>query len=220
MTDMNDSREKPAKRRGRPPGKKLDLDTTFPGQTSSPDWAETTENPPFEQDEFKVVSSQPPMRPTMRAEDPREAAARRAAQIRGHIGDLDEGTDEFSAPTAPDGWTYEWKRKTVMGQEDPAYQVALARSGWENVPTSYHPEMMPGQGNHPTIERKGMSLMMRPASISDEIRDIEYRKARNQVRVKEQQLNNAPDGTFERSNKNDGLTKIKKSYESIPVPRD
>ena len=214
MTDMNDSREKPVKRRGRPPGKKPEFNTPIPGQ------AETTENPPFEQVEFKAVSSQPPMRPAMRAEDPREAAARRAAQIRGHIGDLDEGTDEFSAPPAPDGWTYEWKRKTVMGQEDPAYQVALARSGWENVPTSAHPEMMPGQGNHPTIERKGMSLMMRPASISDEIRDIEYRKARNQVRVKEQQLNNAPDGTFERVNKNDGLTKIKKSYESIPVPRD
>jgi len=218
---MTDTREKPVKRRGRPPGKKADLNTTIPGQ------AETTENPSFAEDGFNAVSNepfvsaiQPAMRPTMRAEDPREAAARRAAQIRGHIGDLDEGTDEFSAPRAPDGWTYEWKRKTVLGQEDPAYQVALARSGWENVPTSYHPEMMPGMGNHPTIERKGMSLMMRPASISDEIRDIEYRKARNQVRVKEQQLNNAPDGTFERNNKSDNLTKIKKSYESIPVPRD
>ena len=218
MTDMNDSREKPVKRRGRPPGKKMvDLvdAATMPSQAEEPVFSENAEYmaaPPS--------SQYSPMRPAMRAEDPREAAARRAAQIRGHIGDLDEGTDEFSAPRPPDGWTYEWKRKTVMGQEDPAYQVALARSGWENVPTSAHPEMMPGQGNHPTIERKGMSLMMRPASISDEIRDIEYRKARNQVRVKEQQLNNAPDGTFERVNKNDGLTKIKKSYESIPVPRD
>ena len=212
---MTDTREKPMKRRGRPPGKKeVAPKVKVPGQ------ADTMENPTLESVEFKAGPSQPPMRPAMRAEDPREAAARRAAQIRGHIGDLDEGTDEFSCPPPPDGWTYEWKRKTVMGQEDPAYQVSLARTGWENVPTSAHPEMMPGMGSHPTIERKGMSLMMRPASISDEIRDIEYRKARNQVRVKEQQLNNAPDGTFERNNKSDGLTKIKKSYEAIPVPRD
>ena len=35
------------------------------------------------------------MRETMRDDDPRARAARRAAEIRGHRGDMDEGTDEF-----------------------------------------------------------------------------------------------------------------------------
>ena len=207
---MTDTREKPSKRRGRPPKAKVMEDTPL-AREAAPVEVIAEEAP---------VSDRAPMRPSMRAEDPRAAAARRAAQIRGHIGSLDEGTDEFKCPPAPDGWTYEWKRKTVLGQEDPAYQVHLARTGWEAVPTAAHPEMMPGMGNHPTIERKGMSLMMRPASITEEVRDIEYRKARNQVRAKEQQLSNAPDGQFERNNKDASLAKIKKSYEAIPVPKD
>lgn len=167
----------------------------------------------------EAAVERPPMRPAMRDEDPRAAAARRAAEIRGHLGGMDDGTDEFAAPEAPEGWTYEWKRKTVLGQEDPAYQVALARMGWEAVPTVRHPEMMPGQGNYPTIERKGMVLMQRPAVISEEARQVELRKARQQVRVKEQQLNAAPDGQFER---NDPRVRpaIKKGYEPMQVPKE
>lgn len=211
---MTDTREKPAKRRGRPP--KVRVDPAVEAER-----AEITEKlSQIAMSRADFESERPAMRPPMRSEDPRAAAARRAAEIRGHIGTLDEGTDSFACPPAPEGWTYEWKRKTVLGQEDPAYQVHLARTGWEPVPTSMHPEMMPGQGNFPNIERKGMALMMRPASITEEVREIENRKARSQVRAKEQQLNNAPDGTFERNNKDSSLAKIKKSYESIPVPRD
>lgn len=164
-------------------------------------------------------ADRPAMRPALREEDPRVAAARRAAEIRGHLGDMDEGTDEFRAPKAPDGWEYEWKRKTVLGQEDPAYQVHLARMGWEAVPTTRHPEMMPGMGNYPTIERKGQTLMMRPAVISDEARQIEYRKAKNQVKQKEAQLNATPEGTLTRD---DARVRpvINKAYEAIPVPKD
>lgn len=205
---MTDTREKPAKRRGRPP-KAVKAPPSV--KAIAEDLVEAA-----------PVVERPAMRPAMRSEDPRAAAARRAAEIRGHIGSLDEGTDEFYIDPAsvPDGWTYEWKRKTVLGQEDPAYQVHLARTGWEPVPTSAHPEMMPGQGHFPNVERKGMALMMRPASITDEVRDIEYRKARQQVRVKEQQLNAAPEGQFERNNKDAPMAKIKKSYEAIPVPKD
>lgn len=165
------------------------------------------------------VVERPAMRPPLREEDPRVAAARRAAEIRGHLGGLNEGADDFRAPPAPDGWEYEWKRRTVLGQEDPAYQVQLARMGWEPVPTSRHPEMMPHAGTHPNIERKGQVLMMRPSVISDEIRQIERDKARDQVRAKEQQLHATPDGTFDR---NDPRVKptISKGYEPIPVPRD
>jgi hypothetical protein len=159
------------------------------------------------------------MRPPMREEDPRARAARRAQELRDHRGSLDDGTDDFYVdPSAvPPGWDYEWKRKTVMGAEDPAYQVALMRAGWEPVPASRHPEMMPDRGHFATIERKGMILMERPKEITDEMRELELRKARQQVRQKEQQLNSAPEGQFGRDHAQ-VRPKINKSYEAIPIP--
>ena len=161
------------------------------------------------------------IRAPMREEDPRTRAARRAAELRDHLGDMDEGTDDFYINKAdiPQGWEYEWKRKLLLGAEDPAYQVALARAGWEPVPTSRHPSYMPNSGDYPTIERKGMILMERPSEISDEARAIELRKARNQVRQKEAQLNSAEGGQFERANKDQSLVNIRKSYDSIPIPQ-
>lgn len=196
-----------AKRRGRPPRVAPKILTEE--QDSVLDAVAVRESAP----------ERPSMRPSMREEDPRAAAARRAAEIRGHIGDMDEGTDEFRTPDAPPGWEYEWKRRTLLGQEDPAYQVQLARMGWDPVPTNRHPEMMPIQGTHATIERKGMVLMQRPAVISDEARAAELRRARNQVRVKEQQLNAAPDGTLTRDHAS-VRPQISKGYAPIPVPKD
>jgi hypothetical protein len=152
-----------------------------------------------------------------REEDPRARAARRAAEIRGHRSEqsLDE-SDRFKveASEIPPGWSYEWKRKTVYGKEDPAYEVELARGGWEPVPASRHPSMMP-KGKYETIERDGMILMERPKELSDDARAAELRRARLQVRSKEQQLTSSPDGTFERDR-----PVVKKSYESMPIPKE
>lgn len=160
------------------------------------------------------------LRPPMREDDPRARAAKRAEQVRGHVGSMDEGTDDFYIPAemVPDGWSYEWKRKTILGQEDPAYAVALARKGWEPVPADRHPSMMPGGSSFATIERKGMVLMERPLELTDEAREIERRRARAQVRQKEEQLNAAPSGQFDRNNKDNSLVKVKKSYEAMPIP--
>jgi len=170
----------------------------------------------------EVVSDRPAMRPVMRDESPRAAAARRAAEIMGNLGTLDNGTDEFyiDPGSIPEGWTYEWKRKTVMGQEDPAYQVALARTGWEPVPTKAHPEMMPGNGNHAIIERKGQILMMRPQEITDQVRRIDSDRAKGQVQVKVEQLSGTPEGGLGHRNHPQAKPKITKSYEPIPVPKD
>ena len=165
----------------------------------------------------------PAMRPQMREDDPRSAAAKRAAEILGHLGDMDDGTDEFYIPVAqvPDGWSYEWKRKLVYGAEDPAYQVALARTGWEAVPARRHPEMMPANWKGETIERKGMILMQRPREITDRVDQLNKQRARNQVRAKEQQLAAAPPGSMEREY-SDPRTRpsIKKSFEAMPIPAD
>ncbi len=161
------------------------------------------------------------MRKPMReeADDARARAAKRAAELRSHLGDLDEGTDEFyvDMSSIPEGWTYEWKRHTVYGQEDPSYQVALARSGWTPVPASRHPEMMPAGTGHEIIMRKGLILMECPTEIVMERRAIDLRNARDQVRYKEAQIAGTPDGTMTRDHAQT-RPKINKSYEALPVP--
>lgn len=157
------------------------------------------------------------LRASPRVEDPRARAAKRAAEIRGHRQDhnIDEA-DRFkvNVDEIPDGWSYEWKRKSIYGKEDPGYEVELARGGWEPVPASRHPSMMP-KGHYETIERDGMILMERPKELSDEARAAELRRARLQVRSKEAQLTSGPDGTFERDRPT-----VKKSYEAMPIPKE
>ena len=129
--------------------------------------------------------------------------------------------DFFVDPSSiPDGWTYEWKRLTVLGMEDPSYQVSLRRTGWTPVPAHRHPEMMPAGHKDDAILRKGMILMERPEEITQEVRAIDKKRARDQIRVKEQQLNEAPTGQFERRNKDSSLAKVKKSYEAMPIPEE
>ena len=114
--------------------------------------------------------------------DPMERARRRAAELRSH-GSFDAGSDKFAFDLSiiPPGWSYEWKRVTVMGASDPSYQVNLAQRGWEAVPASRHPEMMPLGYECGTIDRDGMRLMERPAIITEEARD---RRAEKCARIR------------------------------------
>lgn len=158
-------------------------------------------------------------RTMQREEDPRARAERRAAEIRKHnegasFGEADRFT--IDPRIIPDGWSYEWKRKTLWGKEDPAHDIELSRLGWEPVPASRHPELMP-KGNWQTIERDGMILMERPKVLTDEAHAKNLRAARLQVRAKEEQLGQTPGGTLPRDE--DARTKpvIKKSYEAMPI---
>lgn len=160
------------------------------------------------------------MRPEMRPEDSRARAAKRAAELLEHGGDDQDGVDEFYIDPAdiPDGWAYEWKRETTLNQEDPSYQVHLARTGWEPVPTDRHPSYMPKGGAHPIIRRKGMVLMEKPMAIVEANRRKDLLAARQQVRQKEEQLGATPDGTLSRDADPRIKPRVTKSYESIPIP--
>jgi hypothetical protein len=166
-----------------------------------------------------AIVDRPPMRPPMREDDPRAAAARRAAEIRSNQVE-DDGVDEFKLPRAPDGWTYEWKTKAVMGAINHAHLTELRRQGWEEVPTARHPEEMPLGGHDPVIERKGMILMQRPTVIVDEARAIQIARARNQVKFKEEQLSGTPEGGLGHRNHEQVKPRISKGYEPLAVPKD
>lgn len=194
---MSEVDTKEAPKRGRPPGTPNKVNT------------------------MTANAERPEPRPAQtKSEDPRERAARRAAEVRGHLGGMDDGIDEFAAPDAPPGWAYEWKTRLVLGQENAAHMVALTRMGWEPVPVSRHPEMMPGNYTGQTIERKGMILMERPLELVEEAREIERRRAIGQVKAKEQQLSGAPEGGLGHRDHAQIKPKINKGYEPIPVPKD
>jgi hypothetical protein len=203
---MTDTREKPAKRRGRPP-------------KAAPVVKETA-GEAIEAVEAAPAMERPSMRPTMREEDPRAAAARRAAEIRANMNPDDDGVDEFKLPPAPDGWTYEWKTKSVMGAINHAHLTELKRQGWDEVPTERHPEEMPIGGAHPVIERKGMILMQRPTVIVEDARRAQLMKARSQVKFKEEQLSGTPEGGLGHRNHEQVKPRISKGYEPMPVPKD
>jgi len=158
---------------------------------------------------------------TTREEDPRTRAARRALELQAHgAGDTDEVDKFFIDPKIiPEGWSYEWKTFTVLGAENPGYQVNLARQGWEAVPARRHPEMMPMNHKGNTIEREGQILMERPAVITDAAKARDLRRAREQVNQKEAQLAGAPVGTFDRDNKGTPMANIKRSYEPMQIPK-
>jgi len=127
--------------------------------------------------------------------DPMERARRRAAELREHS-NFDAGGDKFRFDLSiiPPGWSYEWKRFTVMGAHDPSYQVSLAQRGWEAVPAARHPEMMPLGSTDATIDRDGMRLMERPAVITEEAQALEKQTAREFLKGKEDQVTRAPAG--------------------------
>ncbi len=203
---MENTAPNTAKRRGRPPRQPSALGAAVPKVASEAEMA-------------VEEIQRPDMRPNMREEDPRVAAARRAAEIRSNQVQ-DDGVDEFKLPPAPPGWTYEWKTKAVLGQINHAHMTELYRQGWEEVPTARHPEEMPLQGNHPTIERKGMVLMQRPTVIVEEARAMQLQRARSQVKFKEEQLNGPPEGGLGHRDHAQVKPKISKGYEPIPVPKE
>lgn len=151
---------------------------------------------------------------------PRDAN-RRAAEILSHLGTSGDEKDDFHIPESakPDGWSYEWKRKTVLNQEDPTYEIQLRQTGWEPVPASRHPDMMPLGSKSETIERRGMVLMERPAEITNHFKALDNKRARDLVRSQQQQLGNAPQGQFDR-NHPQVKPKISKGYEAMPIPKD
>lgn len=217
-----------ARRRGRPPRIKPNI---LADQVHAPPLSEYSQNladaaAEIMRDEPDAAfvrtaaeQARPSMRPEMREEDPRARAAKRAAELR-DMGGLDDGTDEFhiASDEIPQDWSYEWKRFTVVNQEDPSYWGQVLRHGWEPVPASRHPHMVAGGGNQKVIERKGMVLMERPLEITQEMRRKADKDARNQVRAKELEATGKPLESFDRDNPQ-LAQKINRTYEApVAIP--
>ena len=108
--------------------------------------------------------------------------------------------DQFYLPIEeiPEGSSYEWKRFSVHGQEDPFYLAGLREQGWEPVNPKRHPNWVPPGYNQPSIIKGGMILMERPLVLTQEAQAEQRQLARQQVREAEQRLGMTPKGELTR----------------------
>jgi len=92
--------------------------------------------------------------------------------------------DRFHIPAGvvPDGWMYEWKRKSIFGQPDTTHQVNLQRNGWTPVPASRHPGLWMPVDYPGAVEIDGLALMEIPMALYREAKRDEKRAADEAVR--------------------------------------
>lgn len=124
---------------------------------------------------------------------------------------LNSGEDQFWLPVdeIPDSHkaevdgnlivSYEWKRFSTMGQEDPFYIASLREQGWEAVPPSRHPNWLPPGYTGQHIIKGGLMLMERPIELSIEAYHEGRALAKRQVRDAEARLGMTPKGELTRN---------------------
>lgn len=152
-----------------------------------------------------------PVKPA--TDDSRARAEARIREIRGNPDLQGVERDKYYAPPPPEGWDYQWKLKSVMGQDDNDRIRQVEASGWEPVPLHRHPELMPKGYTGNTIEVGGLVLMERPKFFTDEARAEEKRLAREAVAMKELQMREGRAGDLGARTVN----RFSKSHQSISV---
>lgn len=154
-----------------------------------------------------------------RDEDSRDRAERVAAELRAHRREKPVGVDDFDVShLAPEGWEYQWHTWSIYEARQNRNMMDSEARGWQPVPKSRHPELMPKDTTLDVIIDKGCILMEIPKEIADEYRRDLLKDARNQVRWKEESIAGTPEGTLPRSEDPRTRPKINKSYEAMKIP--
>ena len=104
------------------------------------------------------------------------------------------GTDPYYIPPGviPDGWVYQFKRKTVHGMDNPSEQAAMQRGGWTPVPAERHDGFFLPAGVKGEIVIGGLILMERPVELEEEARWEDKQAADAQVNGSRRQFGFAP----------------------------
>lgn len=136
-------------------------------------------------------------------------------RLRGKVRMQTANADRFyvDPTTIPEGVSFEWKRHSVYGQQDPSYIASLRRNGWEPALAEDFPEQVL-EGETGPIIKDGQIAMVRPMELTKQARDEAERSAKEQVRAREAQLGLAPAGTGprERVGELDARPQISKEY--------
>lgn len=113
--------------------------------------------------------------------NPNEIRTRSGRVMNGLMFTGSEDRFAFDRSIVPQGWTYEWKTKTIKNWEWQDHQVMLYQNGWEPVPAERHDGVFMPRGHKGTIERGGMILMERPIELTIMARKVEKREADERV---------------------------------------
>lgn len=92
----------------------------------------------------------------------------------------------------PEGWVYQWKRFSVLGQEEPAYMAELGQLGFTPVPAERHDGVFIPSGSKGAIIIGGQILMERSILDEEDARMEEKQRADAQVQGSRQQFGMAP----------------------------
>jgi hypothetical protein len=90
--------------------------------------------------------------------------------------------DKYAVPRElkQPGQSYEWKRESTMGMEDPQHMNGILENGWEPVQLSEMPHFG-RSGEQGVVRKEGLVLMKRPIELTKEARIEDYHIARDQV---------------------------------------
>jgi len=131
-----------------------------------------------------------------------------------------EMSSQSKSRIIPDGMRYNWKTASVFGQQQARRYGRYQATGWEPVPATRHPGLFTPKGYEGDIEYDGLILMEKPEELCRQTEAREFRKAREQVQAKEQQLRGGDIGSkFDTQHQSARrATKISKQYERIDIP--
>jgi hypothetical protein len=128
-------------------------------------------------------------------------------------------SDEFYIPIEeiPEGLSYEWKRFSVYGQQDPFYLAQMREQGWDPVPPSRHPNWLPPGYNEPHIIKGGQILMDRPIELTEQARAEAFFEANKQIREAEQRLGKSAPGEGPRDDPRVAPNVVKEIGRMVPM---
>lgn len=152
---------------------------------------------------------------TVRSDGIREEPVRTALRERKFRGAEMPSKFDIAKSDIPPGTSYQWNNHSIFGQEQHAYSAFMEQQGWEPVPASRHPHLMPSGYEGPIIV-DGQILVERPAYLTMEALQEDYDRARGEVFLKEQQLGNAPQGQFQRARDN-GTSEFNRVTKEIEI---
>lgn len=114
-------------------------------------------------------------------------------RTRTRMGRTSVADDPFYIPLdeIPEGSSYEWKRFSVNGLEDPFYIAQMRQQGYEPVDPRRHPNWVPPGFSEPHIIKGGQILMERPIELYEEAVRERSQMSRQQVREAEERLGKA-----------------------------
>jgi len=84
-----------------------------------------------------------------------------------------------------DGFEYEWKNSMVLGRQVDSYVARMLDNGWRPVPASRMPGRFTSADSADCIQFEGQVLMERPASLCEQAREEDRKKAISQMAMTE-----------------------------------